>query len=86
MASYDLQTVTAVECVQFTGANIGALQAICKDARIDPTEQRTVRVPIGGSHGQTRTMYVGDWLTSVATGEFVVLPNTTFAVLFTATP
>lgn len=86
MASYDLKTLTGTECVQFTGANISALQAICRDARLDPTEERTVTVPIGGTHGQTRRMYVGDWLTSVATGEFVVLPNTTFGTLFTPTP
>lgn len=84
MASYDLKTVTGVECVQFDGANIGALQAICREARLDPTLERTVTVPIGGSHGQVRRMYTGDWLYSAATGEFTVMPNTTFAALFQA--
>lgn len=86
MASYDLQTLTAVECVQFDGSNIADLQAICSEARLDPTQEHTVTVPIGGSHNYSATMHVGDWLTSVETGEFVVLPNTTFEALFTATP
>lgn len=86
MASYDTDALTAVECAQFTGSNIGTLQAICRDARLDPTEERTVTVPIGGSHGQVRRMYKGDWLTSVATGEFIVLPDTSFQALFSPTP
>lgn len=86
MASYDADAaLTAVECVQFTGANITALQVVCRDARIDPTEERTVTVPIGGSHGQTRRMFVGDWLFSVTAGEFVVLPNASFLAIFNVT-
>lgn len=86
MASYDTDVLTAVECAQYTGANLADIQAICRDAREDPTMEKVVKVPIGGSHGQVRTMYVGDWITSVATGEFVVLPNTSFLALFSATP
>lgn len=86
MASYDLQTVTGVQCVQFDGSNESAIQAICSAARMDPTNERTVMVPIGGSHGQSRRMYVGDWIFSAAAGQFTVMPNATFAVLFTASP
>lgn len=86
MASYDTQTVTGVECVQFDGSNESAIQAVCREARMDPTAERYVTVPIGGSHGQTRRMYVGDWIFSAAAGQFTVMPNSTFAALFTATP
>lgn len=86
MPSYDQAAVTGVTCVQFDGSNIATLQTVCRDARMDQTMERTVTVPVGGSHGQVRRMYVGDWLFSAATGEFIVMPNSTFAALFTASP
>lgn len=88
MTTYDTNALTAQAAAQFDGTAVGvaAVQAICRDARSDPTEQRVMKVPVGGSHGQVRTMYVGDWVMSLATGEFIVLPNTTFVALFTTTP
>lgn len=88
MTTYDLQTVTALAAAQFDGtdASITAIQAICRDAKADPTMERTVRIPVGNSHNSIRTMYVGDWVVLGATGKFTIMDNTTFTTLLTATP
>lgn len=79
---YDTQALTSVAAVQYTGANLADIQLINRDAREDSTNEKFVRVP--DTRGRKRTCYIGDWVISVATGETLVLPNTSFAALFTA--
>lgn len=82
MTTYATQTLTGLAAAQFDGtdASFALIQAICRDARLDPTMEKQVRVP-SGSKGVTHVMRVGDWLTTFSAGQFVVLPNTTFLAL-----
>lgn len=84
MTTYSTQTLSGITAAQFDGttASFDLVRAICADARMDPTHERQVRVPAGGSHGLVRTMHKNDWIVSVVAGEFIVIPNATFAFIF----
>ncbi len=88
MATYDLVTLTETPAAQFDGTadSLADLQAICSEARLDPTMEPVVTLPIGGSHGARATMHKGDWLVSVEGGEYLVLPDASFAAMFEETP
>lgn len=82
MTTYSSTTLSGIAAAQFDGtdASFAAIQAICRDARLDPTMEKQVRIPLGAK-GRTHVMTVGDWVTTVATGQFLVLSAANFAAL-----
>lgn len=84
MTTYDQAGLTALTAAQFDGtqASIDAIMAICRDARVDPTMERVIRIP--ATHGRSRLMYTGDWLNSPVAGSFTVYSNAEWTALFAA--
>lgn len=79
--AYDADaTLTGVEAVQYDGTNLADIQAICRDAREDPTEEKIAIVPV--TRARKCMCFIGDWVLSVATGVFIVLDDDSFQAIF----
>jgi hypothetical protein len=80
--------IRSVSSALFDGSadSVVAVQAICPEARLDPTMEQFMWIPTG-ARASTQRLYVGDTLLSAATGQFTILrPSTASALLTTTDP